>query len=111
MQERTSLEDALEGIGKVERELTDNVEMIELGEAENDADVVTEAENALKALKKEVARRELEALLSGEASISSALSPRSAAQRWYMRSSISAQSCASVPPSPAWISHTASCSS
>ena len=29
--------------------------------------VVTEAENALKALKKEVARRELEALLSGEA--------------------------------------------
>ena len=67
MQERTSLEDALQGIGKVERELSDNVEMIELGEAENDEGVVTEAENALKALKKEVARRELEALLSGEA--------------------------------------------
>ena len=67
MQERTSLEDALEGIGKVERELSDNIDMIELGEAENDAGVVTEAENALKALKKEVARRELEALLSGEA--------------------------------------------
>ena len=41
--------------------------MIELGEAENDEGVVTEAEAALKALKKEVARRELEALLSGEA--------------------------------------------
>jgi peptide chain release factor 2 len=67
MQERTSLEDSLGGIGKVTRELDDNVEMIELGEAENDAGVVTEAENALKALKKEVARRELEALLSGEA--------------------------------------------
>src|SRR6476619_1863106 len=67
MQERTSLEDALNGIGKVERELEDKIEMIELGEAENDAGVVTEAENALKALKKEVARRELEALLSGEA--------------------------------------------
>src|ERR1700710_2969560 len=67
MQERTSLVDALEGIGKVERELSDNVGMIELGEAENDEGVVTEAENALKALKKEVARRELEALLSGEA--------------------------------------------
>ncbi len=67
MQERTSLEDALSGIGKVERELKDNVDMIELGEAENDAGVVTEAENALKDLKKEVARRELEALLSGEA--------------------------------------------
>src|SRR5215813_10431380 len=67
MQERTSLEDALSGIGKVERELKDNIEMIELGEEENDASVVAEAENALKELKKEVARRELEALLSGEA--------------------------------------------
>ena len=67
MQERTSLEDALGGIGKVERELEDNIGMIELGEAENDEGVVAEAEAALKALKKEVARRELEALLGGEA--------------------------------------------
>jgi peptide chain release factor 2 len=67
MQERTSLEEQLTGIGKVERELEDQVGMIELGEAENDAGVVTEAEQALRALKKEVARRELEALLSGEA--------------------------------------------
>src|SRR4030088_3359735 len=67
MQERTSLEDALGGIGKVERELEDNIGMIELGEAENDTGVVAEAETALKNLKKEVARRELEALLSGEA--------------------------------------------
>src|SRR5579872_7525669 len=41
--------------------------MIELGEAENDTGVVAEAEAALTELKKEVARRELEALLSGEA--------------------------------------------
>src|SRR3954452_25382905 len=67
MQERTSLVDALEGIGKVERELSDNVEMIALGEAENDGGVVTEAASALKALRKEVARRELEPLLAGEA--------------------------------------------
>ena len=67
MQERTSLEDSLGGIGKVERELEDNIGMIELGEAENDETVVAEAEAALKALKKEVARRELEALLGGEA--------------------------------------------
>src|SRR5215216_4447261 len=67
MQERTSLEDALDGIGKVERELEDNVGMIELGDAESDVGVVTEAEQALRNLKKEVARRELEALLSGEA--------------------------------------------
>src|SRR3954447_5731843 len=67
MQERTSLEDALNGIGKVERELEDHAGMIELGEAENDQGVVGEAEAALKNLKKEVARRELEALLAGEA--------------------------------------------
>ena len=67
MQERTSLEDALSGIGKVERELADHVEMIELGEAEGDSGIVAEAEEALKDLKKEVARRELEALRSGEA--------------------------------------------
>ena len=42
MQERTSLVDALEGIGKVERELDDNVEMIALGESENDEGVVVE---------------------------------------------------------------------
>jgi peptide chain release factor 2 len=67
MQERTALEDQLSGIGKVERELEDQIGMIELGEAENDQAVVLEAEAALQAIKKEVARRELEALLSGEA--------------------------------------------
>jgi peptide chain release factor 2 len=67
MQERTSLEDSLSGIGKVERELEDNIGMIELGESENDKNVVAEAEAALRKLKTEVARRELEALLSGEA--------------------------------------------
>ena len=36
MQERTSLEDSLTGIGKVERELEDQIGMIELGEAEDD---------------------------------------------------------------------------
>ena len=67
MQERTSLENQLSGIGKTERELEDQIGMIELGESEKDEGVVTEAENALKALKKDVARQELEALLSGEA--------------------------------------------
>ena len=36
MQERTSLEDSLSGIGKVEQELEDDIGMIELGEAEGD---------------------------------------------------------------------------
>jgi peptide chain release factor 2 len=65
MQERTSLEEQLSALGRIEREVEDNIGMIELGEAENDAGV--EAETALKRLKTEVARRELEALLSGEA--------------------------------------------
>ncbi len=67
MQERTSLEDQLAAIGRIERDLEDNVGLIELGEAENDGSVVADAERALKALKTETARRELEALLSGEA--------------------------------------------
>jgi peptide chain release factor 2 len=67
MQERTSLDDQLAALGRIEQNLADNIELIGMGEAENDAGVVAEAENALKALQKEVARRELEALLSGEA--------------------------------------------
>lgn len=67
MQERTSLEDRLTSIGRIERELEDQIGMIELGEAEKDDGVVTEAETALKALRKDVSKRELEALLSGEA--------------------------------------------
>jgi peptide chain release factor 2 len=67
MQERTALEDSLNAIGRIERELDDQVTMIELGESETDAQVVADAEAALKALRGEAARRELEALLSGEA--------------------------------------------
>ncbi len=36
MQERTSLEDALGAIDRVNRDLADNIELIELGEAEGD---------------------------------------------------------------------------
>ncbi len=61
------LEDQLSAIGRIEREIEDNLGLIELGEAESDAGVVDEAETALRKLKAEVARRELEALLSGEA--------------------------------------------
>jgi len=67
MQERTSLEDQLTAISRIEQELDDQVTLIELGDAEGDQKVVAEAEVALRKLKTEVARRELEALLSGEA--------------------------------------------
>src|SRR6266508_1402737 len=67
MQERTALEDQLGAIGRIEQELDDQLTMIELGEAEKDRAAVADAEAALHKLKTEVARRELEALLSGEA--------------------------------------------
>ncbi|WP_428029673.1 peptide chain release factor 2 [Ancylobacter sp.] len=67
MQERGTLEDGLGALERITRELSDNVELIEMGEAEGDASIVDEAANALTKLKAEVARRQLEALLSGEA--------------------------------------------
>ncbi len=67
MQERTALEDQLGAIGRIEGELADQTGMIELGEAEQDRAVIAEAEEALRSLQKELERRKLEALLSGEA--------------------------------------------
>jgi len=67
MRERDALDDQLKAIGRIEHELDDQLTLIDLGEAEKDDKTVAEAEFALKRLKVEVARRELEALLSGEA--------------------------------------------
>jgi peptide chain release factor 2 len=67
MRERDALDDQLKAIGRIEQELEDQLTMIELGEAEKHEKAIAEAETALKRLKVEVARRELEALLSGEA--------------------------------------------
>lgn len=67
MRERQALVDAIETYESIERELRDNVELIELGEMEGDDEVVAEAEAALAALKEKAAQKELEALLDGEA--------------------------------------------
>jgi len=67
MQERTSLDDQLNALSRIDQELDDQVTLIELGEAEGDQKVIAESEENLRKLKTEVARRELEALLSGEA--------------------------------------------
>ena len=67
MQERTALDDNLTALSRIDQELDDQVTMIELGEAEKDQKVVAEAEASLRKLKAEVLRRQLEALLSGEA--------------------------------------------
>src|SRR5690606_5178624 len=47
--------------------LSDNLELIELGEMEGDQEVIAEAERALKMLKAEVGERQMASLLSGEA--------------------------------------------
>ncbi|MHC5653218.1 peptide chain release factor 2 [Stappia sp.] len=67
MRERQQLEDGISGVHKLEADLADNLELIELGEMEGDKDVVSEAEAALKALKADVERRQIASLLSGEA--------------------------------------------
>jgi peptide chain release factor 2 len=67
MRERDALEDQLKALSRIEQEFEDQLTFIELGETENDQTTVAEAETALKRLQSEVARRELEALLSGEA--------------------------------------------
>ena len=67
LRERNKLERAIGGYRRIERELADQLGLIELGEAEGDAGVVAEAEAALEALRAEVAKRELASLLSGEA--------------------------------------------
>ncbi len=67
MRERQTLVDAMATYDGIKQELTDNIELIELGEMEEDAEVVAEAEAALKALAETAAKKELEALLDGEA--------------------------------------------
>ena len=67
MQERTRLENAINACRNLETELGDNVDMIELGEAECDAEIVSECEAALSDLQARAERMEVETLLSGEA--------------------------------------------
>lgn len=67
MRERQVLIDKIAAVEALERGLNDNRELIELGEAEGEADIVAEAEAALEALAARAAQLELEALLDGEA--------------------------------------------
>jgi peptide chain release factor 2 len=67
MRERDALEDQLAAIGRIEQALEDNLTLIELGESEKDDATVSEAEAELKKVRAELSKRELEALLSGEA--------------------------------------------
>jgi len=67
MRERTALDTQMQACIDMDQGLNDNLELIEMGEAEGDEDVVKEAEAALRDLEKRAAQLELETLLSGEA--------------------------------------------
>ncbi len=67
MRERQTLMDAVATAKSIAQEMQDNIDMIELGEMEDDQEVITEAEEALQALEIKAAEKELEALLDGEA--------------------------------------------
>jgi peptide chain release factor 2 len=67
MRDRQVLLDKIGTYDGIRQGLDDNVELIELGEAEDDKDVVAEAEAALADLVVSAAAKELEALLDGEA--------------------------------------------
>ena len=67
MRERQRLDDAISGYKTLAQELSDTVELIEMGEAEGDSEVVREAEETLQVLARKAGQKEVEALLSGEA--------------------------------------------
>ncbi len=67
MRERTHLEQSLAEIDEIETGLADNLELLELAEAEAEGDVAQEAEQALRKIKGRAAKAELQTLLAGEA--------------------------------------------
>jgi peptide chain release factor 2 len=67
MRERNQIASAMEGVLKLEAEVSDALELIELAEADGDAAMAAEAMAALRAAAAEAKRREIESLLSGEA--------------------------------------------
>jgi peptide chain release factor 2 len=67
MRERNRLHDQIEGVKRLEQDVADSVELIELGEAEGDDATVEAAMADLHRCAEEAKRREIESLLSGEA--------------------------------------------
>ena len=67
MRERDKLVRSVEVVNGIQRDLDDALTLLELGEAEGDDASVAEAEAALTQLGHDVAKRQVDALLSGEA--------------------------------------------
>jgi peptide chain release factor 2 len=67
MRERQGLDDNINAVKGLTRALDDNVGLIELGEEEGDAEIVNEAEAAIRSLSGEIKARQVQTMLSGEA--------------------------------------------
>ncbi|HVV27885.1 MAG TPA: peptide chain release factor 2 [Rhizomicrobium sp.] len=67
MRERQKLDSAIGSVTRITNELSDARELIGMAEAEGDAAMVADAENALLALGKQAEQMRLESMLSGEA--------------------------------------------
>ena len=67
MQERRRLDEAIAATRGIERELADTVELIEMAEAEGDAEMAEEAVESLAELARRAERDKVAALLAGEA--------------------------------------------
>lgn len=67
LREKNYLENALNGYKNLLSLLHDNIELIEMAEAEGDSAMIIEAEDSLKSAQKEAKKLEIECLFSGEA--------------------------------------------
>ena len=66
LKERRRLEESISAIRSIENDLNDQLQFIELAEAENDNSIAADAEKSILQMKEEVAKRGLKSLLSGE---------------------------------------------
>ncbi len=67
MRERNRLASAIEGLGKLEGDAADTLDLIDMADAEGDQAMVADGMATLRTLLEEAKRREVESLLSGEA--------------------------------------------
>ncbi|THD37259.1 MAG: peptide chain release factor 2 [Sphingomonas sp.] len=67
MRERRRLDEAIAATREIESELADNIELVEMAEAEGDAEMESQAIDALAELAKRADHDKIQALLAGEA--------------------------------------------
>jgi len=67
MTERQRLDRQIGAVEQLERETRDACDLIEMGEAEGEDTVIADAEQTLRQLRADLAKRQVDALLSGEA--------------------------------------------